>query len=104
MMGDSLAMMHNAWTAARSVLAVLAGIVALTAVAFAIEIPLRALVLQLFPRAFPDQAALQSNLGWMLGQWLYTAPAAMLGGLSWPGSLLCAHWLTPWQWQSCRKC
>jgi hypothetical protein len=88
MKGNSLTMMHNIWTAARSVLAVLAGIVALTAVAFAIEIPLRVLALQLFPRAFPDQAALESNLGWMLGQWLYTAPAAMLGGYV-------AAWLAP---------
>lgn len=81
-------MMHNLWTATRSILAVLAGIVALTAVAFAFEIPLRWLTLRLFSETFPDQAALDSNVGWMLSQWLYTVPAAMLGGYV-------AAWLAP---------
>lgn len=85
---SSLTMMHNIWTAARSILAVFAGIVVSTAVAFVIEIPLGLLMLQLFPRAFPDHAALDSNVGWMLGQWLYTVPAAMLGGYV-------AAWLAP---------
>jgi hypothetical protein len=88
MMENSTTVMHNVWIAARSVFAVLAGIVTLTAIAFAIEIPLRLLALQLFPRAFPDQATLQSHVGWMLSQWLYTAPAAMFGGYV-------ADWLAP---------
>ena len=81
-------MLHNIWTAARSIFAVLAGIVALTAVAFAFEIPLRWLTLRLFSATFPDQAALDSNALWMLSQWLYTVPALVLGGYV-------AAWLAP---------
>ena len=81
-------MMHHIWTATRSVLAVLAGIVAMSLVAFAIEIPLRALTLRLFSQSFPDQAALDSNVGWMVSQSLYTVPALMLGGYI-------AAWLAP---------
>jgi hypothetical protein len=66
----------------------LAGIVALTAVAFAIEIPLRWLTLRFFPQTFPDQATLETNTGWMLGQFLYTIPSLMLGGYI-------AAWLAP---------
>ena len=73
-------MMHHIWTAVRSVLAVVAGIAAMSAVAFAIEIPLRMLTLRLFSATFPDQAALDSNVGWLLSQSLYTVPAAILGG------------------------
>ena len=73
-------MTHHIWPAARSILAVLAGIAALTAVVFAFEIPLRWLTLRLFSQTFPDQATLDSNVGWMLSQSLYTVPAAMLGG------------------------
>lgn len=81
-------MTHHIWTAARSILAVLAGIAALTAVAFAFEIPLRWLTLRLFSQTFPDQAALDSNAGWMLSQTLYTVPASILGGYV-------AAWLAP---------
>ena len=81
-------MWHKIWTAARSVLAVLAGLVAIISVAFAIEIPMRALTLSLFPERFPDQAALDTNVGWMLSQSLYTIPALMLGGYV-------AAWLAP---------
>jgi len=81
-------MMHHIWTAIRSVLAVVAGIVAMSAVAFAIEIPLRALTLRLFSQRFPDQAALDSHIGWMLSQSLYTVPALVLGGYV-------AAWLAP---------
>lgn len=52
----------------------------MTAVSFAIEIPLRLLTLWLFSETFPDQASLDSNVGWMLSQLLYTVPALMLGG------------------------
>ncbi len=68
------------WTAVRSVLAVVAGIAAMTAVAFAVELPLRWLTLRSFPQKFPDRAALDASVGWMLSQSLYTIPAAMLGG------------------------
>lgn len=81
-------MTHHIWTAARSVFAVVAGIAAMSAVAFAIEIPLRWLTLRLLPETFPDQAALDTNVGWMLSQSLYTVPAAMLGGYV-------AAWLAP---------
>jgi hypothetical protein len=81
-------MMHNIWIVARSVLAVLAGIVAMTVVAFAIEIPLRALTLRAISPTFPDQTALDSNIVWMLSQSLYTVPALMFGGYV-------AAWLAP---------
>ena len=68
------------WTAVRSVLAVAAGIVAMTAVAFAVELPLRRLALRSFPQRFPDRATLDASVGWMLSQALYTIPAAVLGG------------------------
>lgn len=80
--------MRNLWMAVRSIFAILAGIVVMTAVAFAIEIPLRWLTLRLFPQSFPDQAALDSNVGWMISQALYTVPAAILGGYV-------AAWLAP---------
>ena len=80
--------MHYIWTAARSIIAVLAGITALTAVAFAIEIPLRSLTLRLFPQTFPDQASLDSNVGWMLVGFLYMVPVAIFGGYV-------AAWLAP---------
>ena len=80
--------MHSLWKAARSVLAVLAGIVATMLVAFGMEVPARMLALQLFPRTFPDQAALDSSIVWMLSQSLYTVPALILGGYV-------AAWLAP---------
>jgi hypothetical protein len=88
MKGNGIAMNQKIWTAVRSFFAVLAGIVAMTAVAFAIEIPLRWLTLRLFSQTFPDQATLDTNVGWMLSQSLYTVPAAMLGGYV-------AAWLAP---------
>jgi hypothetical protein len=81
-------MMHSIWTAARSVLAILAGIIVMTCVAFGIEIPLQALALRMFTQTFPDQAALDSNIAWMLSQSLYTVPALILGGYV-------AAWLAP---------
>ena len=81
-------MMRKIWAAIRSILAVLGGIAAFTAVAFAIEIPLRSLTLQLFSERFPDGATLDSNVGWMLGGSLYMVPAAILGGYI-------AAWLAP---------
>lgn len=81
-------MLQKLWTAVRSVLAVLVGIVSMTTVAFAVEIPLGWLTLRLFPQTFPDQATLDSNAGWMLSQSFYTVPALMLGGYI-------AAWLAP---------
>jgi hypothetical protein len=81
-------MMHKIWTAVRSILAVLIGIVAMAAVAFAVEIPLRLLTFRLLSDTFPDQATLDSNVGWMLSQSLYTVPALILGGYV-------AAWLAP---------
>lgn len=80
--------MGNLWTAARSLLAVLAGIVAMTLIAFAVEIPARALTLKMFADSFPDPAALDSNIFWMLSQAVYTVPALVLGGYV-------AAWLAP---------
>jgi hypothetical protein len=74
------AMNHTVRNAARSVLAVLAGLAAMSAVSFAIEIPLRVLTLRLFSSSFPDRASLDTSLGWMVSQSLYTVPAAILGG------------------------
>jgi hypothetical protein len=77
---DNATMVQNLWFAARSVFAVVAGIVVMAAVAFAIEIPLRLLALQLFPQMFPDRAALDTSVLWIASQVLYTIPALMLGG------------------------
>ena len=81
-------MLHLIWTAARSVFAVLARIVAMMAVAFAVELPLRWLTLRLLSQSFPDPSALDSHIGWMLSQSLYTLPALILGGYI-------AAWLAP---------
>lgn len=80
--------MGKLWSGVRSVLAVLAGIVAMTALAFAIEIPIRSLTLGWFSETFADSSALDSHVGWMLSQSLYTVPALMLGGFV-------AAWLAP---------
>jgi hypothetical protein len=79
---------HTMWMAVRSILAVLAGIVTLSVVAFAIEIPLRMLTLRFLSRSFPDRASLDVSVGWMLSQSLYTVAAAILGGYV-------AAWLAP---------
>ena len=57
-------------------------------VAFAIEIPLRFLALQLFPDTFPNEPALNSHIAWILSQAIYTVPALALGGYI-------AAWLAP---------
>ena len=80
--------MQILWMAARSFLAVVAGIAAMTAVAFAFEIPLKWLMLRFFAPSFPDEATLDNHVGWMLSQSLYTLPALMLGGYV-------AAWLAP---------
>ena len=80
--------MHILWLALRSVLAVLAGIFVTSIVSFAIEIPVLALASKTLPQTFPDRAALEVSVAWMLSQWLYTAPALVLGGYV-------AAWLAP---------
>jgi hypothetical protein len=45
----------------RSVLSVLVGIVVLTVISFAIELPLNALLMRVFPEALPDEQALAAN-------------------------------------------
>jgi hypothetical protein len=64
----------------RSILAVLAGLVALTIVSFAIEIAADPLLMHLFPRALPDAAALSGNLPARLFMVAYTTFAIGVGG------------------------
>lgn len=64
----------------RSILAVLAGLVALTIVSFAIEIAADPLLMHLFPRALPDAAALAGNLPVRLFMVAYTTFAIGVGG------------------------
>lgn len=64
----------------RSILAVLAGLVALTIVSFAIEIAADLLLMHLFPRALPDAAALAGNLPARLFMVAYTTFAIGVGG------------------------
>src|SRR5688500_14819913 len=78
--------MNKIWTGIRSVLAVIAGVVAMTALAFAIEIPLRSLALRFLN--FPSREALETSIGWMFSQTFYTLPALALGGYI-------AAWLAP---------
>ena len=64
----------------RSVLAVVAGIAALTATSFAIEAVANPLLMRLFPQALPDHAALQHNLPATLFLFAYTALCVAGGG------------------------
>ena len=64
----------------RSILAVLAGLVALTIVSFGIEIAADPLLMRLFPRALPDAAALAGNLPARLFMVAYTTFAIGVGG------------------------
>ena len=64
----------------RSILAVLAGLVALTIVSFVVEIGADPLLMHLFPRALPDVAALAGNLPARLFMVAYTTFAIGVGG------------------------
>ena len=64
----------------RSILAVLAGLVALTIVSFGIEIAADPLLIHLFPLALPDAAALAGNLPARLFMVVYTTFAIAVGG------------------------
>lgn len=61
---------------ARSVFAVFAGVVVMTVIAFAIEIPIRSYAI----RFYPDATALDTSVAWMVSQWIYMFPALMVGG------------------------
>lgn len=64
----------------RSVLAVLAGLVVLTIVSFAVEAAADPLMIHLFPRALPDAAALSASGPARLLMLAYTMFAIAVGG------------------------
>jgi hypothetical protein len=64
----------------RSILAILAGLVALTIVSFAIEAAADPLLMHLFPRALPDTAALAESLPARLLMLAYTTFSIVVGG------------------------
>jgi hypothetical protein len=64
----------------RSVLAVLAGIVALTVTSFAIEAVANPLMMRMFPDALPDRAAISQSLPASLFLFGYTALCVACGG------------------------
>lgn len=64
----------------RSILAVVAGIVALTIVSFAIEAAVDPLLMHLFPAALPDAAALARTLSARLLMLAYTTFSIAVGG------------------------
>jgi len=65
---------------ARSILGVLAGIVVLTVLSFAIEWAVDPVLLRLFPRALPDQSALNTELYASLLMYFYTFLCVVAGG------------------------
>ena len=64
----------------RSLLAVVAGILVLTLVSFAIEAAADRLLMRLFPRALPDAAALAESVPVRLFMLLYTSFAVVVAG------------------------
>jgi len=64
----------------RSVLAVVAGIAALTVTSFAIEALADPLLMRLFPQALPTRAAISQNLQASLFMFAYTALCIAFGG------------------------
>jgi hypothetical protein len=64
----------------RSILAVLAGIAALTVTSFAIEAVVDPLLLRTFPHAIPNRAAINHNLPATMFQFAYTALCIAAGG------------------------
>jgi len=63
----------------RSILAVLAGIVALTIASFAIEAVADPVMMHMFPNALPNRAALESNLPASIFLFFYTSLCVVLG-------------------------
>ncbi len=68
------------WPAIRSILAVLAGIVVLTIVSFAIEAVAGPLLMRMFPTALPDAAALSANFAARLFMLAYTLFSIAVAG------------------------
>lgn len=64
----------------RSILAVLAGLVALTIVSFGIEAVADPLLMHLFPKALPDAAAIAGSLSARLFMVTYTTFSIAVGG------------------------
>jgi len=64
----------------RSILAVIAGIAALTASSFAIEAVVDPILLHAFPQALPNRAAISSNLPASIVLFVYTSACVVLGG------------------------
>jgi hypothetical protein len=64
----------------RSILAVLAGLIVLTIVSFAVEAALDPLLLHLFPSALPDRSALAASFPARLFMTAYTLLAVAAGG------------------------
>jgi hypothetical protein len=64
----------------RSVLAVVAGIAALTVTSFAIEAIADPLLMRMFPQALPTRAAIGQNLPASLFLYVYTALCVAFGG------------------------
>ena len=63
----------------RSILGVLAGIVALTVASFAIEAVADPVMMHMFPNALPNRAALESNLPASIFLFFYTSLCVVLG-------------------------
>lgn len=64
----------------RSILAVIAGIVVLTATSFAIEVAVDPILMRLFPHALPNRAAISQNLASALFLVAYTSACVAAGG------------------------
>jgi hypothetical protein len=64
----------------RSLLAILAGLVALTVASFAIEAVADPVLMHLFPRALPDAAALSRSIPANVVMFTYTFASIVLGG------------------------
>jgi hypothetical protein len=64
----------------RSLLAIVAGLVALTVASFAIEALADPLLMHLFPRALPDAGALSHSVPASLAMFTYTFGSIVLGG------------------------
>jgi hypothetical protein len=64
----------------RSVVAVVAGIAALTVTSFAIEALADPLLIRMFPQALPSRAAIGQNLPASLFMFAYTALCVVFGG------------------------
>jgi hypothetical protein len=64
----------------RSILAVIAGLIVLTIVSFAVEFAADPLLMHIFPRTFPNAAALSANVSARLFMTAYTLLAIAIGG------------------------